>query len=120
MNNVSLIGRLTKDADVRSFGKGKDAVNMCRFTLAVRDGKDKDGNERTQFISCAAWGAVVEIIEKYTGKGDMLAVDGKLVNNNYEKEDGQMVYQTEVRVNNIYLLPNSKNDSSGKDKARRR
>lgn len=119
MNNIALIGRLTKDPEVRSFGKGKDAVDMCRFTLAVRDGKDKDGNERTQFISCAAWGAVVEILEKYTAKGDMLAVDGKLVNNNYEK-DGQMIYQTEVRVNGIYLLPNTKNDSSGKDKARRR
>lgn len=119
MNNVALIGRLTKDPEVRSFGKGKDAVDMCRFTLAIRDGKDTNGNERTQFISCAAWGAVVEILEKYTAKGDMLAVDGKLVNNNYEK-DGQMIYQTEVRVNGIYLLPNTKNDSSGKDKARRR
>ena len=119
MNNVSLIGRLTKDADVRTFGKGKDAVKMCRFTLAVRDGKDKDGNERTQFISCAAWGSVVDIVEEYTGKGDMLAVDGKLVNNNYEKEDGQMVYQTEVRVSNVYLLPNTKNDNSGKSKSRR-
>lgn len=120
MNNVSLIGRLTKDVDVRTFGKGKDAVKMCRFTLAIRDGKDKDGNERTQFISCSAWGAVVDILEEYTGKGDMLAIDGKLVQNNYEKEDGQMVYQTEVRVGGAYLLPNTKNDSSGKDKARRR
>lgn len=120
MNNVSLIGRLTKDVDVRTFGKGKDAVDMCRFTLAIRDGKDKDGNERTQFISCTAWGAAADILGDYTNKGDMLAVDGKLVNNNYEKEDGQMVYQTEVRVNGVYLLPNSKNDSSGKDKARRR
>ena len=120
MNNVSLIGRLCKDADVRTFGKGKDAVQMARFTLAVRDGKDKDGNERTQFISCTAWGAVVEIIEKYTQKGDMLAVDGKLVNNNYEKEDGQMVYQTEVRLNNVYLLPNTRNDSDAGKKSKSR
>ena len=120
MNNVELIGRLTKDPEVRSFGKGKDAVDMCRFTLAIRDGKDKDGNERTQFISCTAWGAVVEILEKFTAKGDMLAVDGKLVQNNYENKDGVMQYQTEVRVNGVYLLPNTKNDASGKDKARRR
>lgn len=119
MNNVSLIGRLTKDPEIRSFGKGKDAVDFCRFTLAIRDGKDKDGNERTQFISCTAWGAVVEILEAYTSKGDMLAVDGKIVNNNYEDKDGNKVWQTEVRVNNIYLLPNTKNDSSGRSKARR-
>ena len=119
MNNISLIGRLTKDVEVRTFGKGKDAVKFCRFTLAIRDGKDKDGNERTQFISCTAWGSVTEILENYTGKGDMLAVDGKIVNNNYENEEGNMVYQTEVRVNGVYLLPNTKNDSSGKNKARR-
>ena len=118
MNNVSLIGRLTKAAEVRTFGKGRDAVQLCRFTLAIRDGKDKDGNERTQFISCAAWGSVCDILEQYTKKGDMLAVDGKLVQNNYEK-DGQTVYQTEVRVNSVYLLPNPANDDSGKSKARR-
>lgn len=118
MNNVSLIGRLTKDPDIRTFGKGKDAVDMARFTLAVRDGKDKDGNERTQFISCSAWGAVVAIIAEYVRKGDMLAVDGKLVQNNYEK-DRQMIYQMEVRISNVYLLPNPTNDNSGKNKARR-
>lgn len=118
MNNVSLIGRLTKDPEIRTFGRGKDAVDMCRFTLAVRDGKDKDGNDRTQFISCAAWGAVCDILEQYTHKGDMLAVDGKIVQNNYEK-DGQMVYQTEVRVSGVYLLPNPSNDDRGKTKARR-
>lgn len=118
MNNVSLIGRLTKDPEIRTFGKGKDSTDMCRFTLAVRDGRDKDGNERTQFISCAAWGAVCDILEQYVHKGDMLGVDGKIVQNNYEK-DGQMVYQTEVRVGNIYLLPNPTNDNSGRSKARR-
>ena len=117
MNNVQLVGRLTKDPDIRSFGKGKDAVDMARFTLAVRDGKDKDGNERTQFISCAAWGAVVAIIAEYVRKGEMLAVDGKLVNNNYEK-DGQMIYQTEVRINNVYLLPNAQPEPARKSSRR--
>lgn len=105
MNNVQLIGRITKDPEVKTFGKGKDSVDLCRFTLAIRDGKDAEGNERTQFISCAAWGKVVEIIEQFIKKGDMVACDGKLVNNNYER-DGQMIYQTEVRVSGIYLLPN--------------
>ena len=113
MNNVQLIGRITKDPEVKTFGKGKDTVDLCRFTLAVRDGKDAEGNERTQFISCAAWGKVVEIIDKYVKKGEILAVDGKLVNNNYEK-DGQMVYQTEVRVQGVYLLPNPQQEEEPK------
>ena len=45
MNNVQLIGRITKDPEVKTFGKGKDSVDLCRFTLAVRDGKDREGNE---------------------------------------------------------------------------
>ena len=118
MNNVSLVGRITKDPEIKTFGKGKDAVGMCRFTLAVRDGKTADGEERTQFISCAAWGAVTQILEKWVQKGDVLAVDGKLVNNNYEK-DSTMIYQTEVRVSGVYLLPNPKNDDSGKSKYKR-
>lgn len=118
MNNVSLVGRITKAPEIKTFGKGKDAVDMCRFTLAVRDGKTAEGEERAQFISCAAWGAVTQILEKWVQKGDVLAVDGKLVNNNYEK-DGAMVYQTEVRVSGVYLLPNPKNDDSGKSKYKR-
>lgn len=118
MNNVQLIGRITKDPEVKSFGKGKDAVDLCRFTLAIRDGKDKEGNEKTQFISCAAWGSVVEIISKFINKGDMVAVDGKLVNNNYEK-DGQMIYQTEVRVDGVYLLPNKPAEEAPKKAYRR-
>lgn len=113
MNNVQLIGRITKDPEVKTFGKGQNAVDMCRFTLAIRDGKDQEGNERTQFISCAAWGKVVEIIGNYVRKGEMVAVDGKLVNNNYEK-DGQMIYQTEVRVQNVYLLPNPQQEEEPK------
>ena len=113
MNNVQLIGRITKDPEVKTFGKGKDTADLCRFTLAVRDGKDAEGNERTQFISCAAWGKVVEIIDKYVKKGEILAVDGKLVNNNYEK-DGQMIYQTEVRVQGVYLLPNPQQEEEPK------
>lgn len=119
MNNVELIGRLTKEPELKSFGKGKNAVDLCRFTLAVRDGLDAEGNERTQFISCAAWGKVTEILDKYVKKGDMLAVDGKIVNNNYEDKNGNKVYSMEVRVTGVYLLPNSRNDDSGSAKSRR-
>lgn len=111
MNSVQLIGRITKDPEIKTFGKGKDSVDLCRFTLAVRDGKDQEGNERTQFISCAAWGKVCEIIEKFIHRGEMVALDGKLVQNNYER-DGQMIYQTEVRVQNIYLLPNKQQEEA--------
>lgn len=119
MNNVQLIGRITKDPELKTFDKGKDVVEQCRFTLAIRDGRDKEGNEKAQFISCCAWGAVCDVIDKFIRKGDMVALDGKLVQNNYENKEGIMVYQTEVRVNNIYLLPNPANNSNAKKYSKR-
>jgi len=103
MNSVNLIGRLTKDVELKTFGKGKESGAVARVTLAIRDGKDAEGEERTQFISCTLWNKTAEIAAEYCAKGDQVAVSGRLVNNNYEK-DGQMVYQTEVVVNNLELI----------------
>ena len=118
MNIVNLSGRLVKDAELQSYGKGKDGGHYLRNAIAVNDGVDKDGNKRVQFIPFTAWNATASIISDYVKKGDFFNLTGRIVQNNYEK-DGQMVYQTEVRVSGVYLLPNPSNDDSGKTKARR-
>ena len=104
MNSVNLIGRLTKDVELKTYGKGKDGGHWARITLAIRDGKDADGEERTQFISCVVWNKPAEILAEYCSKGDQVAVTGRLVNNNYEDEDGKMIYQTDVVISNVELL----------------
>lgn len=104
MNKVVLMGRMVADVDIKEFGKGKNAGLVGSFRLAVRDGVDADGNERTQFIQCTAWNGLAEIVEKYAGKGKQICVAGKLVNNNYEKQDGTKVYQTEVQVQEVSLI----------------
>ena len=107
MNKVVLMGRMVVDCDTKEFGKGKNAGVVGSFRLAIRDGIDADGNERTQFIQCTAWNGLAEIVEKYAGKGKQICVAGKLVNNNYEKQDGTKVYQTEVQVQEVSLIADS-------------
>lgn len=109
-NNVSLIGRITKQPEAATYGKGKDAGKILRFSLAVRDGVDKDNNPVTQFISCVAWNSIAEIIEKYVDKGDVMAVSGKLQENNYTDDNDVKHYTTQVVIQSLELLPNNRED----------
>lgn len=102
-NHVSLIGRLTKDAKITKSEKKKDSWKLARFTLACDDGIDQNGDKVAQFISCKAWNTLANTIENYTTKGQLIAVEGKIVANNYEK-DGEMVYSYEVLVTGLQLL----------------
>ena len=115
MNNVSLIGRLCKDVELREFGKGKEKGFVTRITLAVRDGKTAEGEERTQFISCTLWNKSAEIAHEYCAKGDQVAITGKLVNNNYEK-DGETVYQMEVVASSLELIGGRRSEDAEESK----
>ena len=109
-NQVVLVGRLTKEIELKEYGKGKNAGSVARFSIAVRDGKDNDGNERTQFISCVAWNTTAETLEKYVAKGDMVMVGGRLTENNYTDDNDIKHYTLQVSVDQINLLPNPRND----------
>ena len=92
MNHVSLIGRLTRDPDVRSTQNGE---TVARYTLAVdRGSKDKGAD----FISCVAFGKTAEFAEKYLIKGVKVGVDGRIQTGSYTNKDGQKVYTTDVVV----------------------
>lgn len=106
MNRVELVGRLTKDVEVIKFGKGDKAGKVGRCSIAIRDGVDGEGNERVQFINFAAWNRTAEILEDYTHKGDMVALCGKIVQNDYEDDEGKKHYSLQVMVDNVELLPN--------------
>lgn len=104
LNNVNLIGRVTKEIELRKTQSNKSVV---KFTLAVDDGKDGHGNSRTQFIDCQAWEGLAETIQKYVLKGDMVNINGKLVNNNYES-NGVKYYSYLVLASGMTLLPNKR------------
>jgi len=115
MNRVELVGRLTKDVEIIKFGKGDKAGKVGRCSIAVRDGVDGEGNERVQFINFAAWNRTAEILEGYTKKGDMVALCGKIVQNDYEDDDGVKHYSLQVMVDNVELLPNPDREEKEKD-----
>ena len=102
MNKVVLIGRSTKDAELRHTQSGK---SVSTFTLAVdRDFKNAQGEREADFIPCVAWGKLAEICGRYITKGKQVAVAGRIQTRNYEDKNGQRRYITEVIVNDLQLL----------------
>ena len=102
INNVSLTGRLTKDIDLRYTQSG---VAVANFTLAVnRNYKDQDGNQQTDFIQCQIWRKAAENFANFTHKGSLVGIEGRIQTRNYDNQQGQKVYVTEVIVTNFSLL----------------
>jgi len=99
MNKVLLIGRTTKDITLEKYGKGKDAGVYAKVTLAIRASKDK-----TDFIYCTLWGKTAEIAAEYVSKGDLVAFGGRLTSSSFEDESGNMVFRTDVSINEIELI----------------
>lgn len=96
MNRVILIGRLTKDPDVR-WSQGENSSAIARYTLAVDRRYKKDGEQNADFIGCVAFGKNGEFVEKHLKKGVKIAVIGRIQTGSYEK-DGQKIYTTDVVV----------------------
>lgn len=97
MNKAILMGRLTRDPEVR-YSQGAESIAIARYTLAVdRARRDADGNSQADFISCVALGRNGEFAEKYLRKGMKVAIEGRIQTGNYEK-DGHKVYTTDVIV----------------------
>lgn len=97
MNKAILMGRLTKDPEVR-YSTGENATAIARYTLAVDRRFKRDGEPTADFISCVAFGRSGEFAEKYLHKGIKIAVVGRIQTNNYTNKDGIKVYTTEVVV----------------------
>lgn len=100
MNNVSLLGRLTKDTELR-YTQSNTAV--CSFTLAVDRRFKSEGQPTADFINCQAWGKTAEFVSTYFEKGSMIGAIGRIQTRNYEDRDGKKVYVTEVVVESCYF-----------------
>lgn len=114
MNKVILLGRLTRDPEVR-YSQGEKATAVARFSLAVDRRFRRDGDDQTaDFISCVAFGKTAEFFEKYGRKGIKFAVTGRIQTGSYTNKDGQKVYTTDVVVEETEFAE-SKNASSNTD-----
>jgi single-strand DNA-binding protein len=102
MNKAILIGRTTKEPEIRATTSGKQ---VATFTLAVdRDFKNAQGEREADFLPCVVWGKLAEIAGKYVTKGKQLAVAGRIQTRNYEDKNGQRRYITEIIVSDMQLL----------------
>ena len=97
MNKVILMGRLTRDPEVR-YSAGENALAIARYTLAVDRRFRRDGEASADFIQCVSFGRTAEFAEKYFRQGLKIAVTGRIQTGSYTNRDGQKVYTTDVVV----------------------
>ena len=107
MNKVILIGRVTKDLELKQTQSG---TNYARFTLAVDRGKKNENGEReTDFIGCIVWSKTAETMSKYVLKGDRVAITGRIQTGSYvSNETGKTVYTTDIVLEDFYFIENKK------------
>ena len=106
INRVVLVGRLTRDPELRTTGSG---ISVATFTLAVdRQYTNAQGERGADFISCVIWRKAAENFCNFTSKGSLVGIDGRIQTRSYDNKDGQRVYVTEVIVDNFALLESRK------------
>ncbi len=109
INKVILVGRLTKEIELKSTTNGSQYI---QFDIAVGNGKDKEGNERgADFINCVAWNKAAENLSVYLHKGNRVAIEGRLKVDKYQNEKGENKYKTYVRVETYEFLESKPKDT---------
>lgn len=108
MNHVVLIGRLTRDPELKYSQSG---TAFCRFTVAVNREFNKDESD---FINCLAFNKTAETIAEWLGKGRRIALQGRIQTGSYENKNGDTVYTTEVVVDRFEFIDSSKTETSKK------
>ncbi len=111
MNKAILIGRLTKDPELRTTPTGR---NVCQFSVAVsRNFTNANGDREADFINCVVWDKQAENLVKYQKKGNQIAVEGRIQTRNYDDKDGKKVYVTEILASNISFLDSKGTGATG-------
>ena len=115
MNKVILMGRLTRDAEIR-YSQGESSTAIARFSLAVDRRFRRDNEEQTaDFINCVAFGRTAEFLERFGRKGTKFVLEGRIHTGSYTNKDGQRVYTTDVVAENVEFAESKNNSSAGND-----
>ena len=110
MNFVALIGRLTKNPEIR-YTQGENAMAIARFTLAV-DKNFKKKDDKANFINCVAFGKIAETVEKHVFKGSKIAVIGEWTTGSYKNKDGNTVYTNDCNISKLEFCESKNNQPS--------
>lgn len=116
MNKVILMGRLTRDPEIR-YSQGEQSMAIARFSLAVDRKFKQDGQPTADFINCIAFGKTAEVIKKYVTKGTKIAVVGRIQTGSYTNKDGQKVYTTDVVIDELEFCESKSNQQSNSQPA---
>ena len=100
MNRVIMMGRLTRDPEVR-YGQGQNGTAVASLSIAVDRRFKRDGDPDADFFDCTAFGKQAEFAEKYLKKGVKVVIEGRLQNDNYTNKEGQKVYSTRIIVDEL-------------------
>ncbi|MCH4826855.1 MAG: single-stranded DNA-binding protein [Planococcus sp. (in: firmicutes)] len=106
MNQVGIVGRLTKDPSMRVMNEGR--IHTSFIVAVSRNYKNQKGETETDFVLCSTWGRPAHNVSKYCVKGSLVAVTGRLQSRSYDKEDGTRIYVTEVLGDQIRFLDKRK------------
>ena len=107
INRVILVGRLVRDAELR---KTQSGLSVASFTVAIDNRRGSQGEKSTSFIPCTVWNQAAENLYKFTKKGSLIGVDGRLMQRSYKKNDGTNASVVEVIADTVQFL-DSKKDS---------
>ena len=101
INRVVLVGRLTKDPEIRTTPSG---AKVCQYTLAVNRTRKADGQPEADFINCVSWNKTAELMNQYLSKGALIGIEGRIQTRSYDNQQGQKVYVTEVFCDSVAFL----------------
>uniref|UniRef100_UPI003F68E082 single-stranded DNA-binding protein n=1 Tax=Streptococcus pluranimalium TaxID=82348 RepID=UPI003F68E082 len=108
LNSFNAIGRLVADVDLKQTPNEK---SVARFNVAIqRDRKDKNGEYQADFLPVVVWNQPAEFLAKYANKGDLISLSGRIQTRNYENQQGQRVYVTEVIAQDVAIVAKAKNN----------
>lgn len=109
MNIVVLIGRLTRNPEIRKTTSG---TSVCNFTLAVNRRNSQPGQQDADFIGCIAWNKTADLIYQYLHKGSLIGIEGRIQNRSYDDRAGNKVYVTEVVADSVQFLESKKSEEN--------
>ena len=106
INRVVLVGRLTKDPEIRTTSSG---AKVCQYTLAVNRTRKAEGQPEADFINCVSWNKTAELMNQYLSKGALIGIEGRIQTRSYDNEQGHKVYVTEVICDSVAFLEPKRN-----------
>ena len=112
MNKIILLGRLTRDPEIR-YSQGENSMAIARFTLAVNRRYKRQGEPEADFFNCTAFGKQAEFVQNYLKQGTQILASGRVQNDNYTNKEGQKVYSVQIMIEELEFAGSKGSSDAG-------